>query len=768
MKRSGVGGALLALGLMATAPALLLVPQTAEASVCTVQAQCVQVGTAFRKIDGTNIYRTTDTLVVYDRTGGQTTSPANQWGFEAVVVNGVVTQVADGQPGLAIPANGYILSGHGTEDTWLFNNAKVGTAVTLPGGQPPPPPPPPTSTTPSPSPSPPPPPPTGSWQGQYWNNATLSGTPALTRSDAAINFSWTSTQGAGPGLDGTEDSARWTQAIAFDAADYTFTATGDDGIRVKVDGALVIDGWKDQGPTTYTATRTMTAGTHTVVVEHYEQYGSATAVFSLAKGGTPPPNLPPEATTGRWSVSGSQLPTRSMHATLLRDGRVLLLAGSGNDYNNFQAGSFRTSVWNPSTGAFLNINTPEDMFCSGHVTLPDGRVLIMGGTASYAGAPAGEAFRGLRTSYIFDPATNAFTKTPNSAIEGHWYPTMTKIENGNIWAAGGYTHKTGGGGSTSIEMFDSNSALWGSATSVPQINRFLGLYPHMFLLADGRMFYTGGHTFGEPQPGTGSFLYDWRSKSIGDIPGLRNVGLRDQAGSVLLPPAQNQTFMIAGGGSTDHGGATNSVDLVSMNQGSPSWHPGPNVPGAQGRMYLNLTTLPDRTVLASNGATGNRTGNVFAAGLYNPATNAWTTAAADPVGRNYHSIALLLPDGRVAVFSSNPVDSSWEARISLYEPPYLFKGTRPTVTAPGDATYGQSISLGVTGNVVSASLTSPMSSTHQTDTNSRLVDLPITGTGGTRTATVPTNPALLPPGPYMLTVLDDKGAVSTAKWVNIR
>ena len=645
-------GALAAACLVAAGTSLALVPVTADASACTVQANCIKVGTAFRQVDGTNVYRTTNTLVIYDRSGGQTVSPANEWGFEAVVVNGVVTQVADGQKGLPIPANGYILSGHGTEDTWLFNNAKVGTAVTLPGGTPPPTTPPttaPPTTPPTTAPPTTPPPPSGVWQGQYWNNMTLSGSPVLTRNDAAINFSWGPTQGAGAGLDGTEDSARWTQSMAFDAADYTFTVTGDDGVRVKVDGVLVIDGWKDQGPTTYAATRTMAAGTHTVVVEHYEQWGSATAIFNLTKsggGGTTPPtatptNPPPtgEALTGRWSVASSQLPIRAMHATALRDGRVLLIAGSGNDYNNFVAGSFKASVWNPDTGGFLNLNVPEDMFCSGHVTLPDGRVLIMGGTISYAGdAARATAFRGLRTSYIFDPATNVFTKIPNHTIEGHWYPTMTKIENGNIWAAGGYTHKAGGGGSTSIEMFDAASALWGSAATVPQINRYLGTYPHMFLLADGRMFYTGAHTFGDPQPGTGSFLYDWRSKSIGDIGGLRDVWLRDQAGSVLLPPAQNQTFMIAGGGSTDYGGATNSVDLIDMKVGNPSWRPGPNVPGAQGRMYLNLTTLPDRTVLASNGATGNRTGNVTAAGIYNPATNSWSTVAADPVGRNYHSV----------------------------------------------------------------------------------------------------------------------------------
>ena len=556
--------------------------------------------------------------------------------------------------------------------------------------------------------------------------------------------------------------------MTLDKANYTFTVTGDDGVRVKIDGVTVIDAWKDQGPTTYEATKSMTAGPHTVVVEHFERWGGAVARFSLSKGATTPPPTTGPAVRGRWSIAQSDMPLRSIHATALRDGRVLLLAGSGNDYEAFQAGSFKAAVWSPSSGTFTNIDVPEDMFCSGHVTLPDGKVLIQGGTKAYAGTPESAAYLGLRTSYIFDPATTTFTKTANDAIEGHWYPTLTKLENGDVWGAGGYTHKAGGGGATSIEMFDSDTKLWGSAAEVPQINRYLGTYPHMFLLADGRMFYTGGHTFGDPQPGTGSFLYDWRTKLIGDIPGLRDKRLRDQAGSVLLPPAQNQEFMIAGGGSTDYGGATDSVDLVDMKVGSPSWRPGPPVPSGQGRMYLNMAVLPDRTVLASNGATGNRTGNVKAASIYNPAINAWTIVEPDPVGRNYHSASLVLADGRVAVFGSNPADNSFELRISLFEPPYLFKGDRPTVAGPASAAYGQEINLQVSGTVVSASLLAPTSSTHQTDTNARLVDLPLAGTGGTRTATVPQNPALLPPGPYMLTVLDDKGAVSTAKWVNIR
>jgi hypothetical protein len=186
-------------------------------------------------------------------------------------------------------------------------------------------------------------------------------------------------------------------------------------------------------------------------------------------------------------------------------------------------------------------------------------------------------------------------------------------------------------------------------------------------------------------------------------------------------------------------------------------------------MYVNLVNLPNRTVLASNGSTGPRTGSVLRAATFNPATRSWTEVAADPIGRNYHSASLVLLDGRVVVFGSNPADGSYEMRVSVFEPPYMFRGTRPTITAaPATTTYGAGFDLGVTGNVVAASLTAVGSATHQTDTNARLVDLPITGTGTTRRATVPQNSSVLPPGPYMLTVLDDTGVPSVARMVNVR
>jgi len=87
---------------------------------------------------GTNIYRAANTMVMYTPAKGATTG-ANQYGYEAAVVGGVVTKVENGIGNMAIPTNGYVLSGHGTAKTWMVTNVKVGVTVTLDGAVTPPP-----------------------------------------------------------------------------------------------------------------------------------------------------------------------------------------------------------------------------------------------------------------------------------------------------------------------------------------------------------------------------------------------------------------------------------------------------------------------------------------------------------------------------------------------------------------------------------------------------------------------------------------------------
>ncbi|MDI3329113.1 MAG: galactose oxidase early set domain-containing protein [Micrococcus sp.] len=477
----------------------------------------------------------------------------------------------------------------------------------------------------------------------------------------------------------------------------------------------------------------------------------------------PPPGTPEEI--GAWEVFDAPMPLRSIHATLLSDGRVLLIAGSGNDEAAFNAGEFTASVWDPTTGAFTDIPVPYDMFCVGHVTLPDGKVLLGGGTMEYPAADSGPTtFKGSPKSYYFDPEDDGFHPV-NDMAGAHWYPTLTKLGNGDVWAAGGLDEKAEG--TVLTEMFKWATKTWLPAANVPQTWSFWGTYPHMYLMDDGRMFYSGGHTFGNGLPGTGASLYDWKTAQMWDVPGLREKDLRDQAGSVLLGPAQDQRVMIVGGGNTETNvPAINLVDIIDLSEPNPGYVPGPDLPGP-GKTYVNLLNLPDRTVLAANGSRHNRSDNVMTAAVYQPDTDSWRSIASDPVGRNYHSSAILLPDGRVAIFGSNPLDNSFDLRISVYSPKYLFNGTRPTITsAPTSATRGQQVTLQVTGTIKAAQLMSPMSSTHQTDTNARLVDLPMTSNDdGTVSASIPANPNLLPPGPYMLTVLDANDVPSIAKWV---
>jgi hypothetical protein len=416
------------------------------------------------------------------------------------------------------------------------------------------------------------------------------------------------------------------------------------------------------------------------------------------------------------------------------------------------------------------------MFCAGHVTLPDGRVLVQGGTKSYPTVAGKNDYGGLPSTYVFDPDTKAFTKI-GDAHEGHWYPTLTQLGSGDVWMGGGLMENTEG--SVATEYFDTKAMAWLGLdnTKVTQNYQFWGLYPHMFLLRDGRLFYSGGHVFGDARPGSagGASLYDPATGKVTDVKGLRSKDFRDQSASVLLPPAQSQRVMITGGGNINRNlPGIRQTDLIDLTKAAPAYTPGPDLPGL-GKMYLNATTLSDRTVLVTNGSRFNRdnASNVRTAAIYDPRTNAWRSVAADPIGRNYHSTAVLLPDGRVGVLGSNPGDGSYELRVSIYEPPYLFKGQRPTVAGgPDAATYGESFDVDVTtapGRAVKwAQLVRPMSVTHQMDSNMRLVDLPVTVTGNVAKVTVTANRNLLPPGPYMLTVTDTAGVPSVAKWVMIQ
>lgn len=141
------------------------------------------------------------------------------------------------------------------------------------------------------------------WKGQYFDNTTLSGTPVLTRNDAAINFEW-GTGSPDPRLPVDAFSVRWSRNLEIaSSGTYLFSAWSDDGERLYVDGVLVLDAWYDRACTENQVSLPLVTGPHALAYEYYENRGNACArlnwtpvVPTLTPTDTPPAGPGPSST----------------------------------------------------------------------------------------------------------------------------------------------------------------------------------------------------------------------------------------------------------------------------------------------------------------------------------------------------------------------------------------------------------------------------------------------------------------------------------------
>jgi hypothetical protein len=190
---------------------------------------------------------------------------------------------------------------------------------------------------------------------------------------------------------------------------------------------------------------------------------------------------------------------------------------------------------------------------------------------------------------------------------------------------------------------------------------------------------------------------------------------------------------------------------------------------------LNLTLLPDGRVLASGGTSAsgfsNPAGAVHALEVWDP-TGRWTTWASNAVTRVYHSGMVLLPDGRLV--SAGSGDGSGlpdEENAEIFEPPYLFNGPRPRITSvPGQITIGSTVDLDSpdAASITMVSLLRLNSTTHSHDMNQRYVGVSFTRSGTTLSLQMPSAKSQLPPGHYMLFILNGSGVPSVARIVRLK
>src|SRR5712691_1985078 len=163
-------------------------------------------------------------------------------------------------------------------------------------------------------------------------------------------------------------------------------------------------------------------------------------VFSLLLSVFVPVMMGQANVQGQWSTLPYLMPINPIHVALLYNGKILVVAGSGNCPPSLSGcpsgapyGPSNNSgalLFDPVAGTFTQFSVSWDMFCNAMSLLPDGRAFINGGTIQY------DPFQGQLKSSIFDPATNTFTNTSNMA-HGRWYPTLTTLGDGRVMTFSG-------------------------------------------------------------------------------------------------------------------------------------------------------------------------------------------------------------------------------------------------------------------------------------------------------------------------------------------
>jgi hypothetical protein len=435
---------------------------------------------------------------------------------------------------------------------------------------------------------------------------------------------------------------------------------------------------------------------------------------------------------GQWSAV-RDWPVSAVHAHLLPTGKVLF-------FSEFDLGDDGPYLWDPEGDTLQQLSLPGyNIFCSGHSFLADGRLLIAGGHITND--------HGLPDAILFDPFTTSWTRLPDME-RGRWYPTNTTLPNGEVLVVAGAMEDARP--NLVPEVWSPETSTWRKLTGA---SRLLPYYPFMFLAPDGRIFMAGS-------PPSTSWL---DVRGAGEwLPGPRTVYSRhrEYGSAAMYEPGK---VLLVGG---DHP-PTNSTEVIDLNQPSPQWR---SVQAMRNvRRQHNTTLLPDGTVLVTGGhsadALDDATQPRLETELWDPRTETWSELAPMSAYRGYHSVAVLLPDGRVLSAGGRFVNT-----MQIFSPPYLFRGARPVISsAPEAVGYGQgfTVSTPSASSITQVTLVRLTSVTHAFNQNQRFLRLDFQPGAGALTVTAPAHPNLAPPGHYMLFVLNGQGVPSVAKVIRL-
>ncbi|WP_167858530.1 RICIN domain-containing protein [Methylobacterium nonmethylotrophicum] len=478
-------------------------------------------------------------------------------------------------------------------------------------------------------------------------------------------------------------------------------------------------------------------------------------VFALVPP-APPSAWTPLTTLGLVPVS----------ATVMPSGKVMLWAAESRTSFGSGNGTWIT-VYDPGTGTSNDTyvsNTNHDMFCVGTNLLPDGRMMITGGIT--AGGTS-----------LYNPDTNQWSTGPTLTIPRGYNANVTLSTGETMTYGGSWSGNIGG---KSAEVWSAAARSWrvltnvsGDAAAEPGVDLYRAdNHFWLFGVSNGYVFHAGPsremHWIGTG--GTGSFA---------------SAGNRaDDAFSINGTATMfdvNRIFKAGGAPQYQYQPANGATYTIDIGRGPGST---PTVAAAAplqfARAFHNSVVLPSGDVIVVGGQTVpipfTDSTPIYYPELWSPTKNTVVRLAPISVPRTYHSIALLLPDGRVLSAGGGLCNCSADhPNLQILTPPYLYGAngqlaSRPAITAaPTAAALGSTIKATTDRAVRSFALVRLGSTTHTVNNDQRRVPLTISGSNGTQyILALPSDPGIVTPGNWMLFALDAGGVPSIAKIMRIR
>lgn len=587
----------------------------------------------------------------------------------------------------------------------------------------------------------------------------------------------------------------------------------------------------------------------------------------------------------RWIVVGDTEEERrnksevlAVHAALLHTGHILYFGGDEHDPGRNVRGRTDRSVLH--TARLFDCGTDKvstvqqldtDVFCCGHAFLEDGRLIVAGGTGSYDETEEDvlkdhpqpnphHHFSGLPNTFIFDPTSLTWMQADNMRPRprgsdggrwwpygGRWYPTLVTLPDGNILAMSGHPHKTDLTPHPTVpnyqdhthdrpEIFYTSEGRWRMQNQLGHPSQ--SYYPRLHVI-DG--FENGMQAF----TSSGLYQMDYHCYVFNPYnPTIREAvcNLVDPQGnpvdgiyfgyrctSVLLPLLPQEGYqpriLLFGG---ERALIVNPLSRTWEYAADRDLQPSPR------RYDANSVILPTGEIFFCGGVSemnesanfSNEEGRAVKRGeIYNPRRNRrnrWTiTDTSAEVIRTYHSVALLMPDGRVWTAGSNrngnysyrdvrqfdpnnpfyandhpgiarrrarsyrhlalvrgeddpdPSQRHRELRIEIFEPWYYASPERPRIVPPmpTHVRWGDIFKIGFESSrvITSAAMIRAGSVTHAFNSDQRYVGLVIEelGLDGKLTLRAPPKSTIAPPGYYLLFIIDKNGVPSTGTFVRL-